>query len=718
MEPGQTEKPTEGKDLQPTETAEVQEGGDEKVEEKEEGGDDVEENNSLDSAEEVEARISVQQLKVGASKPKIQQLGLESSAFMEGDDDSDEGLDIPRQLVKQVGKARRVVDSYESPTKENIRTFLKKKRLYDKKADASFSVFTSIGSPMAITRRKSMLSENDVISSLGPGMMSYFHFLQIYGLAFFMFGLLALPAILMNVFFGEVMEGISRCTVGNLFVAEDLLGEVSDVFTFGKNNSLEVPRDFVTWYNVGYDILVCILFLIVVEYSIVVFKKADAKWILEKPNLENFTVEVTNLPQKIAFGRIEEFFNYIVKQRVYPKERERMKANKEAKLTKKTSFRSGDESLFDDEPVFDVQLVTTTRDQLTYAIEHARLVKRVDNMWAKLSVAKTRLSANKMSQRRYDLIELEYSRTEEALRVLSKKENHVNAEAMSTKVIKAFVTFNTLIAKEGVLEEYNKKLASNGCCQGLDPELLLEGHELHVTTAVAPSLVQWENMEYAKEARRRRSCFSWCLVLLVLLFSMGSLVLAGSLEDSSGFDAFFDQDCVITLDNETCLELIPSFTNLTTIETLSPEDLLIDFEDVQKNDCGAFFTCVCTQQLSLFFDSEEQTVCNDVLFQFVIAAALAAGPAVSVTLWNVVLEVIITFSVKNEKDHDRSKEDRKLFIRIFIATYINIAVVKTVQNLDFLSLFNLEVDLDSINSTVGNFLARTVLSGEYTYFTT
>ena len=451
---------------------------------------------------------------------------------------------------------------------------------------------------------------------------------------------------------------------------------VSTVFVFGKDGQYEISRNFVLAYNVVYDVVVIILFLILAEYSIVMFKKEDYQWVLKHPHLENFTVEVTRLPLNANYRDVKEHFESIVLDKINPiidQKNEEIEDNEEKLETSR-------------DPIHDVQVVTTTRQQLTFAITLANLVKTAEHLEAKCYLAQQQRAEEKISQRRFDAIVREYTDAVEKVKDFWAKEGEIKANRSELRTIKAFVTFKSIQVQNLVLEEYNRRIRCRGCCASTDPELLLGNRKIKVQPAVSPFFLKWEHMEYKQASRRTRGCASIVAIILVLLFSSISLVLLGTVEDSDLLGVLSsDQQDII--DGSDC----GSFN--------STADFIDEFcSDIQSiesgtdEECLVALHCNCEERVSgLDSGVFDDPICRQFVLDDIIDVAILAGSGLLVTIFNIVLEIYIVSTVRFEKEHDRTKEERKLFFRLFIATYINTALVKLVQNLDLETLLDVEL---------------------------
>ena len=170
--------------------------------------------------DDMKLKMSVKTLKAAQKTFRnIQQQADESGYLSVGEDSDieDDAEVMEPRLVRQVGAAAPLVEKYQVPDKEDIKEYRRKHHLFNPVNQGSLSVFsTNVGRPIIRRRKKSNQKANDIekqgeeVSKLGPGISSYFFFLQLYGWAFFLFGLIASPAMFFNFVVGEYVARYSK----------------------------------------------------------------------------------------------------------------------------------------------------------------------------------------------------------------------------------------------------------------------------------------------------------------------------------------------------------------------------------------------------------------------------------------------------------------------------------------------------------------------------
>lgn len=605
-------------------------------------------------------------------------------SFMDENDLKDD-LDANPFLL-QDDEDEEILLAVEEPTPAIIKKFVTRKHVR-KSNGKKLSFFRTRVSPTLF--RKTAVTRTELIK-LGPGVMSYFFFLKLYAFAFFLFSLVTAPVMYFNYIASTQLDSYMRLSVGNLFQSDDLLQEEVDTFfeVEFQGQNITLDRDQISYVQVGSSIIVIIMFLSIAEYSVQVFKRQQYEWEKKHPTLESFTVEVTNLPPKVKYKEIEQHFEDFARKRV---------VNSSHRLKDAEDVEGGDQ--IKGENVHDVQLITTTKARLTFAIKVADLARIAEHKAAKYALAQRKLKAGKMSKARHQLILVDYKNAVKKLDKYWENDKKVRRLSERETAIKAFVTFKSLDVREAILEEYNRKIRLERFCGRKDEDLYLENKKLKVVPAVSPELLKWENVDYKKGSRRSRGCVSCLIILLILLISSISIFAATKVENADLFNVFNDTQREAVEEIDSCQQFELDQRQLLGNETEN-EDLnllqVVGCENEQliedlSNDCAIAVNCFCTvRDIDVNNEAVGTEICRDFIFDSLVDTALFFGTGLLVALFNFILEVMISGSVKFEKDIDRRKEERKLFTRLFVATYINTALVKLVADLSLEQVFGLD----------------------------
>eukprot|EP00924_Labyrinthula_sp_SR-Ha-C_P002641 snap_masked-scaffold_13-processed-gene-2.23-mRNA-1 protein AED:1.00 eAED:1.00 QI:0/0/0/0/1/1/3/0/1026 len=615
------------------------------------------------------------------------------------EDEAGSHLMRPR-LMKQDGRADQIFKTAE-PTKEEITKFIEKNHLFDEQTGLRYRLYKSTFG--AIFKAKEYPSD---FSELGPGINSYFHFLTFFGYMFAFFAVLSFPAVFFNITCGTTLRGadgsstIAATTLGNLFQPEDAIN-VSSVYDckLGEH-TFQISRIKVQEYNIIYDILLASLFLGMTHVLSSVFLKEMKK------NGVTIT-QVTNLPQDTSFEDLTEHFNEVLRY-IESKSRNDKHAQ--------TQFEENQLG-----QVFDVQLVTATKLELVLAIEHAQLSKKVEQLESKVAVAHRLISQRKLKKKSLDSLRSKHDKAKRKLHAFWSSERARKIELFDdldvdsrAVVVKAYVTFDTILAKHEIYSIYNARLKCSWCREEKNPVLFFSDKRPRVHRAAPPSVLKWENMEESKNSRRTRSCISGLMVFSVLLLTASFLYIVGRAEDSNLFgfldgvqsDVFEEAECSLF-----------NFTDELKLELCNASK--IDIKEDTNSSCVEYIYCDCTERLaegdsSIISDDECQVFFLDSIYN----NAFSFASAVLVTLFNVVLEGVLVGSVSFERDEDKTKQERKLLIRFFFAMYLNTAVVTYLQSFNLESVFGFTLPIigsgdfsDFVNEWYGEVGSDLILIG-------
>eukprot|EP00924_Labyrinthula_sp_SR-Ha-C_P002640 augustus_masked-scaffold_13-processed-gene-2.6-mRNA-1 protein AED:1.00 eAED:1.00 QI:0/-1/0/0/-1/1/1/0/1047 len=674
---------------------------------------DLEVNEEVLVLDELEERVIAEdyEVKDTTSLPSDARYSLRTKAtvfsVLGESDDEDAAEVVHHRLLKQQGRAEQLFQVSE-PTKAEITRFIEKNHLFDEITNLRYKLYKSTFG--AIFQSKKYPSD---FSELGPGVNSYFHFLTFFGYMFAFFGVLSVPSMFFNISCGKTLRSedgssiLTATTLGNLFQPEDAIN-VSTVYdcTFREYN-FQVSRVVVQEYNIFCDLVVATVFLGMTYVLSSIFEKNEDDWIHQNPNIESFTLEVTNLPVDTTFEGLRDHFNEILRF-----------VESHSRIDRKANIHLEDNQLGS---VFDVQLVTATRMELILAIEHAKLSKKVDQLESKVAVSHKMLAEGKIKLKTVDSLKRKHEKAKNKLKQFWSSEKARMIEVAEDQgpdrvpiVVKSYVTFDNMLAKHEAYSIYNRRYQCSWCNGVQNPLLVYSDKLLRVQIPAPPSVLKWENMEETTNARRTRSCISSLLVLMVLSLAVTFLYIVGRAEDSNLF-GFLDGVQSDVIEEAECS--LFNFTDELKLELCNASK--VDIKQDTNSSCVEYIYCDCTERLaegdsSIISDDECQVFFLDSIYN----NAFSFASAVLVTLFNVVLEGVLLASVSFEKDEDRTKEERKLLIRFFFAMYINTAVVTYLQSFDLESVFGFTLPIigsgdfsDFVNEWYGEVGSDLILIG-------
>ena len=228
-------------------------------------------------------------------------------------------------------------------------------------------------------------------------------------------------------------------------------------------------------------------------------------------------------------------------------------------------------------------------------------------------------------------------------------------------VIRGFVVFADFTSRKLCLDAYSK---AKSCCasRSSQPRQLkyLERHPLSISQTAAPSNIIYENLEINHCSRFLRQILSIFCVLLALLASVSMIYALKLYQDD-----------------------LPSSSRCKSVqENLS----LSEASSIYTSDTDKY--CYCKQQslADVLNDSDLFSYCDYFFERISKAVAIRVSVSFGVVLINFIIKFIFRIIGKYEKVHNRSTEQLKLMSKVFIATFINTALVVLAVNANFSDL--------------------------------
>mmetsp|Transcript_8127 Transcript_8127/g.9286 ORF Transcript_8127/g.9286 Transcript_8127/m.9286 type:complete len:977 (-) Transcript_8127:30-2960(-) len=566
------------------------------------------------------------------------------------EDEIDDAEERP-MLVRQGGgassgknkKARfLVLEEYKPPSQQDKLRFVKLNHPWNKDKDRPYKFGeVSFGSPVPFCCL-SCCHKSVSGDFLGTGVVSYFKLLKAYARFFFLLFLATLPVQFFNYVAQEEPSFLSL-TVGNLYSLENLN---STTFTFPlgygacEDDVCTIKKKALASLYVWMDFGVVVAFILFNGYIMRFLKRKDFEANKYEPSIEQYTLEVKRLPRSITYEEIRDHFE---------------------------KFGPADGS----KSVYDVQIVTKTKEQLRLAIKHGRLAKSYKRKKANYQYAQKLKAENRVSDRRMEKLEKSLQHAEDRLKNFWHDEKREKIEEKANVVLKAYVTFNSREAFLDCYRSYNPGLLHRLCnlCK-TNEDLDVEEKKISVQQTAAPESIKWEHQEYPLKSRIIRSGIGYLITLFIILAAAGLLTYIENLAEEVN-EGIAEENCdaiLATANTTNCVGI-----NLTAL----PECEDFKFCNCQVNADGfSVFTTnpECAEIFALSFFSE------------------TAGTAVVVTVFNVILQSFINVSIRFEKKLDLRTEENAKLIRFFIASFINTAVIVLVKEMDIETILGISVE--------------------------
>ncbi|CAG9311615.1 unnamed protein product [Blepharisma stoltei] len=230
-------------------------------------------------------------------------------------------------------------------------------------------------------------------------------------------------------------------------------------------------------------------------------------------------------------------------------------------------------------------------------------------------------------------------------------------------VIRAFIIFNKVEDKKNCLKEYKNSYIECCCCRKMKKHLMFRGkHELKVKQAPEPSNILWENIEYPRWKRNARRIFAIAPTLALMILSI-ALIYA-----------------IKYLQNE-----IPNENHCSELD-VKDESLSAAKQDYTTNDQ---IYCYCKQQnwYKLFSDSDLNSYCTDYIEKVSLTSSVRFLSSIGIVFINTILRIMLTKLTKFERISTVSGMRMSMMSKVFIAMFINTALITLLVNANFQSLW-------------------------------
>jgi hypothetical protein len=246
---------------------------------------------------------------------------------------------------------------------------------------------------------------------------------------------------------------------------------------------------------------------------------------------------------------------------------------------------------------------------------------------------------------------------------ISKTEENSNKMHDELPVIKAFIVFNSFEARKSCFDSYKK---DKGCCKRLKNQKenlkYKKIYPLRVTKTDAPSNILYENLEVSKCSRFIRRVISYFCVLICLIASAAMVYSLKIYQDD-----------------------LPSRQKCLDMGVYKDYSLAVA-KDKYTTNTEKY--CYCKQQsISKIIDNSDMfDYCSYFIEKLSTTVLFRILVSFGVVFINFFIKIIFRILGRYERHPSKSEEQQKLMGKVFLATFINTALVILAVNADFSDL--------------------------------
>jgi hypothetical protein len=258
----------------------------------------------------------------------------------------------------------------------------------------------------------------------------------------------------------------------------------------------------------------------------------------------------------------------------------------------------------------------------------------------------------------------------------------------------AYITFGTEKAVSQAIMEFENLGGLTGCL--VPKEKLLDGRAVLIRRAPEPEDVIWENAG-------RPLWKQFGMVVLTTLITIAILAISyASIYEVYYLSQTFQEDSVVAKDGSTYNVLISKNQTLMDMQgtnTITYEKVLFDlypaFYGLQNTTYGSreYLFTYCQQVLAsedsdTFYEytftnpntGDEETLCGDILSGSYLYSAVSTASSFVVVMVNVIIQVLLRGLAGLEKLSTKTREVMSLAMKLFVAQYINMALLALIIN--------------------------------------
>lgn len=228
-------------------------------------------------------------------------------------------------------------------------------------------------------------------------------------------------------------------------------------------------------------------------------------------------------------------------------------------------------------------------------------------------------------------------------------------------VIKGYVVFSKLSERADCLKAYKK---ANRACFRYPSSLKFRSiHKLNVTFTSEPSNINWENLEYSPCKRFLRQIFAVIIACIVLVATIVVVYLMRSFDDG-----------------------LPSNEKCITDYQINKSYSLDKAENLYTSDNQKYCYCSLQTFQDVLSVSSLRSYCSYYIQQRTYGITIRFLVCAGVVMINFFLKILFRILGRFEHVVSKSKEQVKIMTKVFVAMFINTALIVLVVNANFSSI--------------------------------
>jgi hypothetical protein len=238
------------------------------------------------------------------------------------------------------------------------------------------------------------------------------------------------------------------------------------------------------------------------------------------------------------------------------------------------------------------------------------------------------------------------------------KKGHITHENLPTD--RAYLIFNKLTNKKTCLE--NSRHTKRCCKNKIIPfDHFFQGKvKLKVKQTTEPSNILWENLETSKLNRRLRKSVSLLLALVILILSVVIIYLMKTYE-----------------------KVLPSDDYCLNSKKINSSLSLAEAEAAYATDDESYCYCKYQSWSSIFGNAELRSYCSYFITKTTTNLLIKFSSSCGIFFINLVLKFAFKRLSEFERASTKTKEHLNVMLKVFIATFINTALIFLLINANF-----------------------------------
>ncbi len=495
----------------------------------------------------------------------------------------------------------------------------------------------------------------------GPGISSYFKWLKLLGAMYTVLSLIQLPVMFFNVaagdYFDNMLLPIVQTTVGNLYrlqsvnaTTQQIETQVYSMYFPGIcDPACELDTGSLVFYYGAVDAFTVLAFLVFLTITGRFLKIEERKFATSVLKVESYSIMVKGLPKDTRTEEIRHHFEDLLRA-----------------------------------SVADVQLVQDTGNSISLCVKRGKLIKKVARLDAYRKYLEKKGAPAEQLGKAVENYEKVYQK-------IVKMDDKTEMRIKDGSAMFAFVTFETQRDRVRCLKIYKRLLFQFQQTK----ELRLRGkHPLSVKGAPPPSTLLWENNEVTKWSRGLRRMVSLGIIMVLLIataavnyvsepYKLSKNIVDTFASTGNSVDTICDGQFSgnLTLDDALLVVAARPEYEISNSPGLSLLNCLCENE---LNPTGFSFPNQGTTTSSELFETDG--VCASYLADKNKGYGIQAAVSFATLLLNTLMFFVLTGTGFYMKYGSILSREMAILQRLFVATYLNTAIVVLIVNADLAAL--------------------------------